>query len=66
MAFFCFMIEHSFTCPHCWETISMLLDNSVSNQSYVEDCEVCCNPIQITTQFVNIELTAFQADSIGQ
>lgn len=60
------MIEHYFTCPHCWETISMLLDNSVYNQSYVEDCEVCCNPIQITTQFVNAELTAFQADSIEQ
>ena len=44
----------------------MLLDNSVYNQSYVEDCEVCCNPIQITTQFVNAELTAFQADSIEQ
>ncbi len=60
------MIEHSFTCPHCWETISMLLDNSVYNQSYIEDCEVCCNPIQVTTQFVNTELTAFQADSIEQ
>ncbi|WP_396602079.1 CPXCG motif-containing cysteine-rich protein [Algibacter sp. R77976] len=60
------MIEHFFTCPHCWETISMLLDNSVYNQSYVEDCEVCCNPIQVTFQFVNTELTAFQADSIEQ
>lgn len=60
------MIEHFFTCPYCWETISMLLDNSVLNQSYVEDCEVCCNPIQVTFQFVNMELTAFQVDSIEQ
>lgn len=60
------MIEHFFTCPHCWESISMLLDNSVYNQSYIEDCEVCCNPIQITTQFVNSELTVFQVDSIEQ
>jgi hypothetical protein len=44
----------------------MLLDNSVSSQSYIEDCEVCCNPIQVTTQFINTELTAFQADSIEQ
>lgn len=60
------MIEHYFTCPHCWESVSMLLDNSVYNQSYIEDCEVCCNPIQITIQFINSELTVFQADSIEQ
>lgn len=58
------MIENFFTCPYCWETISMLLDNSVNNQSYVEDCEVCCNPIQISLQFENLELTEFQANSI--
>jgi len=60
------MIENFFTCPYCWERISMLLDNSVNNQSYVEDCEVCCNPIQVTTQFINTELTEFQANSIEQ
>ena len=25
----------------------MVLDTSVSNQTYVEDCEVCCKPIEI-------------------
>ena len=25
----------------------MVLDLSVHNQTYVEDCEVCCNPIEI-------------------
>jgi transcription elongation factor Elf1 len=60
------MIEHYFTCPYCWENISMLLDNSVSKQSYIEDCEVCCNPIQVSAQFSNSELMDFQADSIEQ
>ncbi|GAA4964387.1 CPXCG motif-containing cysteine-rich protein [Algibacter aquimarinus] len=60
------MLEHHFTCPYCWESISMLLDNSVSEQSYIEDCEVCCNPIQVTTHFENTELTVFEADSIEQ
>ncbi|GAA4814086.1 CPXCG motif-containing cysteine-rich protein [Litoribaculum gwangyangense] len=60
------MLEHFFTCPYCWESISMLIDNSVSNQSYIEDCEVCCNPIQVSVQFSNSELIAFQADSIEQ
>ena len=60
------MLEHFFTCPYCWQTISMLLDTTVSTQTYIEDCEVCCNPIQITTQFSESELTAFLADNIEQ
>ena len=60
------MLEHYFTCPYCWETISMLLDNSISSQQYIEDCEVCCNPIQVTLRFFNTELIDFQVDSIEQ
>jgi len=41
------MIEHFFQCPYCWEKISMLLEKSNETQSYIEDCEVCCQPIQI-------------------
>ena len=40
-------MEHFFTCPYCWEEISMVLDTSVKTQTYVEDCEVCCNPIEV-------------------
>ncbi|NVK07731.1 MAG: CPXCG motif-containing cysteine-rich protein [Tenacibaculum sp.] len=59
------MYEHFFQCPHCWEEISMLLDVSTS-ETYVEDCEVCCNPIQITFTFVNNDLVAFEAKNIEQ
>jgi hypothetical protein len=41
------IVEHRFICPYCWESITMLLDLSVQDQSYVEDCEVCCNPISL-------------------
>jgi len=40
-------MEHFFVCPYCWEQISMVLDTSVRSQQYVEDCEVCCNPIEV-------------------
>ena len=59
------MLEHFFQCPYCWEEISMLLDPSIS-ATYVEDCEVCCNPIEIHTEFNNGELTSFQAQAIEQ
>ncbi|MFB9053517.1 CPXCG motif-containing cysteine-rich protein [Formosa undariae] len=55
------MFEHFFTCPYCWETISMLLDTGVSKQQYIEDCEVCCNPIEIQVSFLEGELSDFQA-----
>jgi len=60
------MFEHFFQCPYCWEEISMLLDSSISNQTYVEDCEVCCNPIEVSPQFLDNELTGFEAIDIEQ
>jgi hypothetical protein len=60
------MIEHFFQCPYCWEDISMLLDSSVSQQTYVEDCEVCCNPIQIIPSFDAETLIGFEAINIEQ
>lgn len=59
------MFEHLFQCPYCWEEISMLLDPSVS-QTYVEDCEVCCNPITISVAFEGGELQSFSAENLGQ
>ena len=44
----------------------MILDLSVTNQIYIEDCEVCCNPIRISYNAENFELENFSADSIEQ
>ncbi|WP_090754621.1 CPXCG motif-containing cysteine-rich protein [Nonlabens sp. Hel1_33_55] len=59
------MIEYFFSCPHCWQEISMLLDPAYS-QTYVEDCEVCCNPIEVSVSFDDGELMSFEASEIGQ
>ncbi len=60
------MHEHFFQCPHCWEEISMLVDSSVIQQTYVEDCEVCCNPIEIKVAFQDNELVSFEIIDLGQ
>lgn len=44
----------------------MILDSSVRKQTYIEDCEVCCNPIEITPVFESTGLIAFDAVSIEQ
>lgn len=59
-------MEHFFQCPYCWESISMILDTSVRQQTYIEDCEVCCNPIEVAPTFEQNELIAFDAQSIEQ
>jgi transcription elongation factor Elf1 len=33
------------SCPYCGESFISLVDASAGNQSYYEDCEVCCRPI---------------------
>jgi hypothetical protein len=35
-------------CPYCGEPISLVLDLSGGDQTYVEDCEVCCRPIAVS------------------
>jgi hypothetical protein len=60
------MFEHFFQCPYYWEEISVLLDPSVSSQTYIEDCENCCNPIEIRVSFENGELTSYEAVNIEQ
>ncbi|MBK9071428.1 MAG: CPXCG motif-containing cysteine-rich protein [Myxococcales bacterium] len=34
-------------CPYCLETVELLIDPETKG-SYVEDCEVCCRPWQVT------------------
>ncbi|MDO8825513.1 CPXCG motif-containing cysteine-rich protein [Methylophaga sp.] len=40
--------EHSLSCPYCGETIEVLLDCTIDYQQYIEDCFVCCRPIQFS------------------
>jgi hypothetical protein len=54
-------LEYFFTCPYCWQRISMVLDISSDSQTYVEDCEVCCKPIEISYSIEEDRLTGFDA-----
>jgi Cysteine-rich CPXCG len=40
--------EQGIYCPYCGESISVLVDCSIEQQSYIEDCQVCCRPINLT------------------
>lgn len=34
-------------CPHCGEHFDTAVDLSAGSFSYVEDCQVCCRPIEL-------------------
>jgi len=34
-------------CPYCGEGFETTVDLSAGSQSYIEDCAVCCRPIEI-------------------
>ena len=34
-------------CPYCGESINIMVDDSVQQQQYIEDCSVCCRPIEL-------------------
>ncbi len=57
-------MEYLLICPYCWKEISFILDTSVTVQTYVEDCEVCCNPIEIKYEIINGEVAVFEAIKI--
>jgi len=34
-------------CPYCNEVIELLIDCTIAQQEYIEDCSVCCQPVII-------------------
>ncbi len=34
-------------CPYCGEPIELVIDSSAGEQVYIEDCQVCCRPIDV-------------------
>ncbi len=36
-------------CPYCGEPFTTVLDLSAGSASYIEDCQICCQPIEFGT-----------------
>jgi hypothetical protein len=43
------MLAHH-DCPYCGEPFETTVDGSAGNQDYIEDCPVCCRPIEFHLQ----------------
>ncbi len=50
------------TCPYCGESVTVAVDaGGGSFQQYVEDCQVCCNPWQVSVRFTGGAATVIVA-----
>jgi len=56
------LIAHNYNCPYCGEHIETLIDTSQGSLRTIEDCSVCCRPIELYIDFNDsnqkIKLTA--------
>jgi Cysteine-rich CPXCG len=41
------LASEAIQCPYCGESIELLVDTSIDHQHYIEDCSVCCRPIEL-------------------
>jgi hypothetical protein len=51
-------------CPYCGESIEIVVDTSIQEQEYIEDCQVCCRPITLRVEVLGdvIQLQALHQD----
>lgn len=46
------MATADIACPYCGEVITLFVDEGGGeDQRYIEDCHVCCRPINVTVAF---------------
>ena len=56
------LYERKLHCPFCGESISIVIDTSAGSQTYIEDCQVCCQPMQIQVEADDSEIISVVAD----
>jgi transcription elongation factor Elf1 len=47
------LLERDIYCPYCGEPQIVLIDTSEQEQTYIEDCQVCCRPIDFIVSIDN-------------
>ena len=58
------MREVQVECPSCGEAGSIAVDTSAGDeQSYVEDCWVCCRPMHVRVSCRPGEITSIEVDA---
>lgn len=57
-----YVVERRIRCPFCGEAMTIFVDASAGSQSYIEDCQICCQPMQISFDAEEGELLSLRVD----
>lgn len=49
-------------CPFCGESFTTFVDISQGSQRYIEDCQVCCKPIEMSFKVTNGRVKSVQTE----
>ena len=44
-------------CPYCGESVDIIIDGSQEQQNYIEDCSVCCRPMELSVTVMDDEVS---------
>lgn len=57
------VVDQTVTCPRCWEPHVVTIDLTDEARAFVDDCHVCCNPMQVRFEIVDGELVGIDVES---
>jgi transcription elongation factor Elf1 len=57
------LLDRTINCPYCGESMSIVIDVSAGGQNYIEDCQICCQPMQISFEVDEEQLMDLKVDS---
>ena len=47
------LIDTEVPCPRCGSQVDLSIEPGIGTQRFVEDCPVCCQPLELTARFVD-------------
>ncbi len=53
--------EHPVQCPACFEWIEVTIDLSEGSHERIEDCQVCCRPMELQVRCEGGEVLSVEA-----
>jgi len=58
-------VPYEVSCPYCLESFTVFIDLSQGDSTYIEDCQVCCQPIQFALSDIDIENESFSLNLLA-
>jgi hypothetical protein len=55
-------VDATVTCPYCGEPTEIAVDDEAGKQAFIQDCDVCCRPIQIRARVTRDGRVSIDAD----